>query len=236
MCLGTHSAETAVANQEQAYTSTMMQEGAQIFGQDSSVFNSLVGNYMPIANAGPSQLGFSGGQYNAMTAANVQNYGAAYRNAAAALGTSQAAGGAGRFGAEIPVVSGTNIGKNAMLASGFAQGTASGQNQILAQDYAQGNTNWKQAMQGLQAAPSVMNNSAMFSGQIQSGLATEMNNAQAQDARANWWVPSVTGELGNMGSNLQQSASDAMQQASNSSGGQGSGGGLLGAAAMMFGG
>jgi hypothetical protein len=63
-----------------------------------------------------------------------------------------------------------------------------------------------------------------------------MNNAQAQDARANWWVPSVTGELGNMGSNLQQSASDAMQQASNSSGGQGSGGGLLGAAAMMFGG
>jgi hypothetical protein len=171
-----------------------------------------------------------------MTAANVQNYGAAYRNAAAALGTSQAAGGAGRFGAEIPVVSGTNIGKNAMLASGFAQGTASGQNQILAQDYAQGNANWKQAMQGLQAAPSVMNNSAMFSGQIQSGLATEMNNAQAQDARSNWWVGPVTGELGNMGSNLQQSASDAMQQASSSSGGQGSGGGLLGTAAMMFGG
>ena len=196
MCLGTHSAETAVANQEQAYTSTMMQEGAQIFGQDSSVFNSLVGNYMPIANAGPSQLGFSGGQYNAMTAANVQNYGTAYRNAAAALGTSQVAGGAGRFGAEIPVVSGTNIGKNAMLASGFAQGTASGQNQILAQDYAQGNANWKQAMTGLQTAPSVMNNAAMFSGQIQSGLATEMNNAQAQDARSNWWVKPVEGAIG----------------------------------------
>jgi hypothetical protein len=174
----------------------MMQEGAQIFGQDSSVFNSLVGNYMPIANAGPSQLGFSGGQYNAMTAANVQNYGAAYRNAAAALGTSQVAGGAGRFGAEIPVVSGTNVGKNAMLASGFAQGTASGQNQILAQDYAQGNANWKQAMTGLQTAPSVMNNAAMFSGQIQSGLATEMNNAQAQDARSNWWVKPVEGAIG----------------------------------------
>jgi len=81
-----------------------------------------------------------------------------------------------------------------------------------------------------------MNNSAMFSGQIQSGLATEMNNAQAADARSNWWVTPVMGELGNMGSNLQQSASDAMQQASSSSGGQGSGGGLLGTIATMFGG
>jgi len=145
-CLGTHGAETAVANQEAGYTSTMMAEGSQIFGQDSSVFNALVGNYMPIANAGPSQLGFSGGQYNAMTAANIQNYGNQFKNAAAATGERQAATGVGRFGAEIPVVAGTNLAQNQNLAAAAAQGAATGQNQILQADYAQGNANWKQAM------------------------------------------------------------------------------------------
>jgi len=83
-------------------------------------------------------------------------------------------------------------------------------------------------MQGLQSAPSVMNNAAMFSGQIQSGLATEMNNAQAQDARSNWWVQPVTGAIGAGLGAVTGGLSDMAMNASSSSGGTGSGGGGLG--------
>ena len=194
MC-GTHGAEKAAAAQQTAFTNTMISEGAQVFGQDSSVFNTLVGKYTPIANAGPSQMGFSGGEYNALTAANIQNFGTQYKNAAAATGERQAATGVGRNGAEIPVIAGTNIAQNSDLAAKAAQGAATGQNQILQADYAQGNANWKTAMTGLEAAPSVMNNASQFNAQSQQGLNQDMSNAQAADAASNWWVNPLVGAI-----------------------------------------
>ena len=229
---GSHGAENAAAAQQSQFTNSMISEGQQVFGQDSSVFNTLVGNYSPIVKAGPSQAGYSAAESNALNAAAIQNVAAGYRNVAGAT----KAGLAGMGGGNTLTTSGAGLNANVAVGEAAANAQAGALNKIQQENWAQGHQNWLQASQGLQMAPSVMNNSALFSERIQSGLNTEMQNAQAQDARSNWWVPAVTGELGNMGSNLQQSASDAMQQASSSSGGQGSGGGLLGTAAMMFGG
>ncbi len=232
MCLGTHGAEQNVANQEAAYTNTMISEGAQIFGQDSSVFNQLVGAYSPIVKAGPSQEGFSAAESNALNAAAIQNTAAGYRNAAAATKS----GVAGFGGGNTLSTSGVGLNANVAVGEAAANQQATQLNQIQQANWSQGHQNWLQATQGLAQAPGVMNNAAMFSNQIQSGLATEMDNAQAQDARSNWWVPMATGELGNVANQGLGMASDAMQQASGSTGGPGSsGGGGLGALAGLVG-
>ena len=231
MC-GTHGAETAAAAQQTAFTSQMIGEGTSVFGQDSSVFNQLVGTYSPIVKAGPSQEGFSAAESNALNAAAIQNTAAGYRNAAAATKS----GVAGFGGGNTLATSGVGLNANVAVGEAAANQQATELNKIQQANWSQGNQNWLQATQGLAQAPGVMNNAAMFSERIQSGLDTEMDNAQAQDARSNWWVPMATGAIGNVANTGLSMASDAMQQASGSTGGPGSsGGGGLGALAGLVG-
>src|ERR1035438_9009567 len=65
---GTHGAENAAAAQQSNFTSTMLSQAGQVFGADSSVFNTMKNSYNSTVNAGPSQQGFSAAQQSAMNA------------------------------------------------------------------------------------------------------------------------------------------------------------------------
>jgi hypothetical protein len=196
MCLGTHGAEQNVANQEAAYTNTMISEGAQIFGQDSSVFNQLVGAYSPIVKAGPSQPGFSAAESNALNAAAIQNTAAGYRNAAAATKS----GVAGFGGGNTLSTSGVGLNANVAVGEAAANQQATELNKIQQANWSQGHQNWLQASQGLQATPGTFNNMEGFNKSAQAGLNANMANAQAQDAASNWWVKPVMGLAGDAAS------------------------------------
>ena len=208
MC-GTHGAENAAAAQQTAFTSQMISEGAAVFGQDSSVFNQLVGTYSPIVKAGPSQEGYSAAEDNAQKAAIIQNAATGYRNAAAATKS----GVAGFGGGNTVMTSGTGLTANVGIANEWAGKQATELNKETQANWAQGHQNWMEAGRGLQAAPSVLTGATGFNAQAQEGLKQNMANAQAQDASSNWWAKDLTGAVmggvgaftGQVGKNLANS-------------------------------
>ena len=195
---GTHGAENAAAAQQTAFTSQMISEGTAVFGQDSSVFNQLVGAYSPIVKSGPSQEGYSAAEDNAQKAAIIQNAATGYRNAAAATKS----GVAGFGGGNTVMTSGTGLNANVGIANEWAGKQATALNQETQANWSQGHQNWLQASQGLQATPGTFNNMSGFNQSAQAGLNANMANAQAQDAASNWWVKPVMGLAGGAASML----------------------------------
>ena len=189
---GSHGAENAAAAQQSQFTNSMIAEGTQVFGQDSSVFNTLVGNYSPIVKAGPSQAGYSAAESNALNAAAIQNVAAGYRNVAGAT----KAGLAGMGGGNTLTTSGAGLNANVAVGEAAANAQAGALNKIQQENWAQGHQNWLQASQGLQNAPNVMNNMTGFNQSAQTGLQQNMANAQAKDAASNWWTKPLTGLVG----------------------------------------
>src|SRR5208282_5943157 len=109
---GTRGAENQAAAAQNSFTSQMISEGTQVFGQDNAVFNQLVGNYTPILRAGPSQAGYSAAEDNALKAQIVQSTAVGARNVAAAA----KAGVAGVGGGNTVMTSGTGLNLNAGIA------------------------------------------------------------------------------------------------------------------------
>ena len=194
---GSHGAENAAAAQQSQFTNSMISEGQQVFGQDSSVFNTLVGNYSPIVKAGPSQAGYSAAESNALNAAAIQNVAAGYRNVAGAT----KAGLAGMGGGNTLTTSGAGLNANVAVGEAAANAQAGALNKIQQENWAQGHQNWLQASQGLRQTPDTFNNMSGFNASAQEGLKQNMANAQAKDAASNWWVkPLESGAMfaGNM--------------------------------------
>ena len=181
---GTHGAENAADAAQNSFTSTMVSEGAQVFGQDSSVFNQLAGAYSPIVKAGPSQEGYSAAEDNALKAQIVQSTAVGYRNTAAAAKS----GVAGFGGGNTVMTSGAGLNANIGVAEKAAAEQSGLVNTEQLQNWSQGHQNWLQASQGLQATPGTFNNMTGFNQSAQAGLTQNMANAQAQDAASNWWV------------------------------------------------
>ena len=188
---GTHGAEDAAAQQQSQFTNQMISEGTQVFGQDSSVFNQLVGAYSPIVKAGPSQRGFSAAEDNALKAQIVQSTAVGYRNAAAAAKS----GVAGFGGGNTLTTSGVGLNANVGVAEHAAATQAGELNKETQANWATGRENWLNASKGLEGAGQVFSNVQGFNQSAQSGLQQNMANAQAQDAVSNWWAKDLTGAV-----------------------------------------
>lgn len=194
MCLGTAAAENAVAGQQASFTNTLMSQASTVFQQAQGVFATLKNAYTNIVNAGPSQPGFSAATNAALQASAVTQGAAATRNAVA--------GAAGRLGGarggNVPTGgSGIGAGTVAGTEQAGAAATAANINRINLENAQQGNANWRAAGAGLQQAPSMLTKSAeAYAAPIQKGLAANMANAEAADARKNWWVKPVEAVAG----------------------------------------
>jgi|GEM_PF-1267532 hypothetical protein len=191
MC-GTQSQTQAAAAQQSAFTSSMISEGSQVFGKDSSVFNAMSNAYSQILAAGPSQQGWSAAQQSAVNSQIINQAAVANRNIASAVGNQQAALGGGN----VVLPSGASSALNASIAEQVEAQKSGALTQAQIANYQQGNQNWLAAGRGLQAAPSVFGNMSGFNQAAQTGLNANMANAQAADAASNWWVKPVEGAVG----------------------------------------
>jgi hypothetical protein len=139
--------------------------------------------FTPIAEAGPSQTGFSGGELAALNTQALDTTGANYANAARSLG-GQLAGRSTAAGETGPTMA-----LKGQLASSAAGQLSGEQLGITQADYAQGNQNYQQATGGLAA----LNNSYQTGSAGESGTsanksafgeADEIAQQQAQEDQA----------------------------------------------------
>ena len=189
---GSTSKEDAEAAKQSVFTASLVSQAGQVFGADSSVFNTMKNSYGSVANAGPSQQGFSAAQQSEMDAAAITSGATATRGIEAMLGGKQAGAGGGNA----PNSSGIGIDARAGVAEKIAGETAGTLNQIQEANWAQGNKNYEFAAEGLQRAPGVFSNMPGMDSAAQTGLDKNMANAQAADAASNWWVKPVMGAVG----------------------------------------
>jgi hypothetical protein len=189
---GTHGAEKAAANDQSAFTKSMLSQASTVFGADSGVFNSMKNAYSQLLAAGPSQQGFSAAQQSAMNASAITNGANQTRFAEARLGGQQAGAGGGNA----PNASGIGAGDRAGVAEKFGEATANSLNEIQQKNYEQGNINWRTAGEELGKAPGVFGNLSGVDASAQTGLDKNMSNATAADAASNWWVKPVEAVAG----------------------------------------
>jgi hypothetical protein len=144
MC-GPTGQEKQIADQQQAYSTVVQNNYKTLFGEQQGVMSNLNNIFTPIAEAGPSQTGFSGGELAALNTQALDTTGANYANAARSLG-GQLAGRSTAAGETGPTMA-----LKSQLASASAGQLSNEQLGITQADYAQGNQNWRAATGGLQA-------------------------------------------------------------------------------------
>jgi len=215
-CLGTSKATDAAVSAQSSFTASLLSQASQVFGADNAVWNSIQATAQPLFAAGPSQQGFSAAQQNAENAAIVTSGANATRFAEARDGTANGSSGVGSN-------------KNAMIAEQGAVATGQNLAKVQTENYAAGNANWKTAGEMVEKAPGVYANMDGFNKNAQTGLDRNKVNAQAADAKANWWVKPVEGAIG-AGLNMV-----APGLGSAVPGGGGSGGGLTSTLSNMVG-
>ena len=182
MC-GPTGQEQQEANQSQAYATTVQNNYKTLFGEQQGVMSNLNNIFTPIAEAGPSQTGFSGGELAALNTQALDTTGANYANAARALG-GQLAGRSTAAGETGPTMA-----LKSQLASSAAGQLSNEQLGITQANYAQGNQNWKEATGGLQALNNsyqsvAAGNSGTQANQAAFGEADEIAQQEAQEDQA----------------------------------------------------
>lgn len=192
LCCGATAAQNNLANEQSSFFGNAVDQAQQIFGKDSTVFNSLMKTFAPTVAAGPSQQGFSAGEKSNLDSQAITQSGQAYKNAKAATGNAEAAQGGGM--AVLP--GGAKVGADANLAISSANNTANELGQINQADYDQGNKNYNEAVSGMAGASNVFN-SATGASEGATGAGSAAASTANQVSQENQsWVQSVTGALG----------------------------------------
>lgn len=151
MCLGASQGLKNVGQAQNSFYTTATNQAQQEFGASSTAFNDLMSAFTPIAEAGPSQQGWSPAQLSATNSAAITNVGQQYKAANTAVKENLAAANGGN----VALPGGAEIGPELGLSSAAASQTASELNANLVSDYQQGNQNWKTAMAGIEGATNV---------------------------------------------------------------------------------
>jgi hypothetical protein len=192
LCCGATQGQNNALNQQTSLTQQMTQQGQQIFGNSSQVFNDLIGSLSPTVAAGPSQQGFSQAELSNLNSTAITQNGQSYQNEKAAVGNSMAAAGGGT--SALP--SGSTEGADLSLAENAGNQTASELSQIKQADYAQGQQNYNTAVSGLESATGVFNPATSAGSAASSAAEGEANTANQIATQNNSWIQGVTGALG----------------------------------------
>lgn len=197
MCLGVGApgGVKTETDQQGALFSTAINQAQQEFGDSSTIFNDLKSAFEPIAEAGPSQQGWSPAELSLVNSASISNVGNQYKAANTAVKEAAAAAGGGN----VVLPSGAAIAPKLQLSASAANETASELNSNLVKDYQQGNENWKFATEGLAKAPDVFNtaNSA-----VNVADTTGMDALKGQQIRSSYptWSSMAMGAIGDVAS------------------------------------
>jgi hypothetical protein len=181
MC-GPSSALKAVNTQIQNLATTVGDEGQQIFGDASTVFNKITGALNGIISGGPGQNGWSASENAARTAATVQAGATEARNLKGAAASSVAAIGGGNTVA--PAGSTQQIVQNANIQA--ASDTAAGLNQNQIANAEAGRSEFNTAVQQEEGATQMFN-PATSANQVSVGANQSAFQSQSQmDTQSNW--------------------------------------------------
>lgn len=211
---GPSKSETNLANSEASFSSLLMSNYAQNFGNQSAILNHLSDIFTPIAEAGPGQQGFTPAELSALNSGAISTNAANYKSAAQVVGDARGAAGGGND--YLP--SGADKQVQAQLASNEAANLSNTENQITAANYATGRANWEFATGGLGGVAQQENPTA---------IAGESTNAnQSAFGEANTVQQEVNQEAADIGS----MAGGMLAGGINAAPGQSFVGGMLGAA------
>jgi hypothetical protein len=191
-CCGATQGQNNALNQQTSLTQQMTQQGQQIFGNSSQVFNDLIGSLSPTVAAGPSQQGFSQAELSNLNSSAITQTGQSYQNEKSAVGNAMAASGGGT--SALP--SGATEGADFSLAENAGNQTASQLSQIKQADYQQGEQNYNTALSGMESATGVFNPATSAGSAASSAAENEATTANQIATQNNSWVQGVTGALG----------------------------------------
>jgi phage-related protein len=236
-----------INNSIQSFSDTMVSEAKTIFGDASSMFNTISNAVGKVIAGGPNQQGWGAGLASSVTAGIVNAAATAGRNVKSALGSAIGAIGGGNTVA--PSGAMANVTANA-LENVEAQKTQQ-EEQATVANYQQGNANYNAAIAAGEKAPSMFDVVDKTNANAMSGLTTAASSQAAMDKAKGWWESLVMGGVGSAESGFQNldttGGSTAGEQGNNflqgmfgmstgggggsSSSGGGGGGGLAGIAA-----
>jgi len=147
LCCGPSSQQESLAASEQSFSKLLSANYAQNFGAQSQILQNLTNQFTPIAEAGPSQMGFGPQELAALRTQAGEGTAAEYAKAQQALGTQLSVQGGG---AEV-LPSGAAAQLRATTAQAAAAQSAQQLLGITEAGYATGRQLWSQATGGLQA-------------------------------------------------------------------------------------
>jgi hypothetical protein len=171
MC-GPTASEKQLESQQQAFSQEVQQNYGKLFGEQQAVMQNLNNIETPIAEAGPSQQGWSPAEVAAVNTGILDTTGANYAAAQRAAQTL----GAGRTG-NSGLESGVQQQISAGIASQAAGATSAEELGATEANYAQGRQNWATATGGLQAL------SGQYNPVATAGAGTQANQAGFQEAQ-----------------------------------------------------
>lgn len=189
MC-GPSGNEKSLEGQQAQFSQTLQNSYQNLFGEQQGVLQNLNNIYSPIAEAGPSQQGFSPQQLAAENTQAIDTTGQNYASAARAI-NGQLAGRGGDSGLE----SGVDAQLKGNLASTAAGTLSNEQLGITNANYAQGNKNWQDATAGLQALGTQYSPNAAATAGIGANTSafSESNQIAQQEAQEQQAIGSAIG-------------------------------------------
>jgi hypothetical protein len=194
MC-GPTSAQTSALNQQTSLQATLQQEAETTYGEDQGILSQLKATYEPIVAAGPNQEGYSPEELAALNTQSTEGTAQNYAEASRAVGESQAAQGGGNAPG---ITSGVNAQQNEQLAASAAQEQSKEQTGITTADYQQGYKEFQDATGALLGTSGQLNPLG-YSGQDQTAITGESNEANTLAAQQSSWVAPVLGAAGAIG-------------------------------------
>lgn len=171
MCFGSMMSKTTkdLTAKTVDLANTMANQAKKVFGAADTTFNTISNALTPIVNGGPSQFGFSNGQFTAMNAAAVNAGATEKRNL-----TAQAAVSGQPFNA-------------ARIDQDAANKTATQLNKNIQAGYQQGNQNFWQATSNLGKAPSIYETAEGFDKNAMGALDQATKAQENRDAAGGGW-------------------------------------------------
>lgn len=191
---GPTAAQSQILGQQQGFASQVTSQAGAIFGNASTLFNSVMNSLVPTISAGPSQSGFSASEMAARNAGVVTAGSQAAANAKSAIGNANASQGGGNTG----LTAGATTVAGANAAADIAQGTAGELNKVQQESYDVGRQEYSEAIKGAEGATEMFNPATSAASAGTESLNAAASNANTQAAQSQSWVNAAIGALGSV--------------------------------------
>jgi hypothetical protein len=199
MCGGPSSTQLDLQKEEADFYKTQVSAYNKAYSNFSDIQDKLNAQFDPILKAGPGQMGYTDKELTDLNTMAAEGTSAYYRQAAKALGSTEATMGGGT--SNINTTSGNAEDTRARIAAAAAGQSASQRLQIEQTGYEVGRQNYAGAVQGEESLAAGWNPNAFAGSATGAGtLASNTANTITQQQQSAWG--SVLGALGGIAGNV----------------------------------